>query len=238
MKKLNTSLHKGVHATWGTTLKLICPHSEDDPGNICFTKRPSAHHAVIGRVNFCERFFTEKSPWQQGRLMSHEVLHHTFLTWKNTVGRLDPIQDTHYHGHGVGCGLTPATTPQYGTDRIEHLATYANKNGNDCSHRDINFRNNDTYAYFVRTIGDAVLTRTMTRWPAAWPAKEHSGTNNPPEGCSGGSWDPPPPGGDWQDPTSGCQKQGGELVCPSSGGGSFGGVPKQLQDLAIECEDR
>ena len=239
VRKLYTSFREGKHYSSGATIKLICPQYDDNPGNICFTKKPSAHHAVAGFVNFCDRFFTEKDAWQEGRLMSHEVLHHTWVTWKNTIGRLDPIQDTHYHGHGPGCGLSPITSPQYGPDRIEHLATYTNGNGNDCRHRDINFRNNDTYAYFVRTIGNAVLTRAMTSWPAEPPPKQQSGggTNNPPEGCNGGEWNPPPPGGDWQDPSSGCQKQGGELVCPSGsgGGGSFGGVPKQLQDLKIEC---
>ncbi|MDF2695700.1 MAG: hypothetical protein K0S65_4083, partial [Labilithrix sp.] len=227
-----------THYSSDATLKLICPIYEDNPGNICFTDKPSAHHAVVGFVNFCEKFFTQRDEWQQGRLMAHEVLHHTVLTWKNgALGRWSTIRDIHYHGHGVGCGIDPIATPQYGADRIEHLATYENKNGNDCSHLDINLRNTDTYACFVQTIGDAVLSRRMMRWPAAWLPKEEDGTNNPPEGCNGGSWDPPPPGDGFQDPTSGCQKQNFELVCPSSGGGSFGGIPKQLQDLTIECPE-
>lgn len=238
--KLRNTLRTGEHRTSGATVKLICPVYSENPGSICFSKKPSAFHAIPGYVNFCDRFFTSKSEWQRGRLMSHELLHHTLLTWNDTTPRATYVKDIHYHGHGLGCGMSPGTVAHYGTERIEHLATYVNQNGNQCSHRDKAFRNNDTYAYFVRTIGDSLLTGTMRRWPARWPpVADDNGANNPPEGCNSGHQPPPPPGDDVYDPANDCVKQNFEWSCPSTGGngGTFGGVPKHLQDFAIECKE-
>lgn len=236
IRKLYLSFQRGEHYSSGLKLALICPKYEDNPGNICFIKRqPPAHHGVPGFVNFCDKYFGLDDVWHR-LLMSHEVLHHTFVSWKDTVARYDPVQDIHYHAHSVTCAASPITGAQYGLERIDHLATYENANGSDCNHKDIAFRNNDTYGYFTANLGVSLTTDGMKAWPSHWPPKDPSGTNNPPEACSNAGLNPPPPGVDWQDPAAGCQKIGLELVCPSSGGGgSFGGIPKQLQDLQIVC---
>lgn len=168
------AIHEVIDKLWkefetgkngGITLRLKCP-DESEVGNVCFTAEPSAHHAVKGFVNLCSDFFYDNSEWSQARLIPHEYLHHVFVNWNDGIWHLSALMDTHYHGHQAGCGVSPKTEKHYGETKIRHLATYENSYDNDCSHRDKNFRNNDTHAYFITRFGDDILDGDMTQWPA------------------------------------------------------------------------
>lgn len=178
--------------TGGIEVRLKCPNPHTETGNVCFTAEPSAHHWVKGYVNLCSGFFNTggvgfagshsdlcDGDCNRARLVAHELLHHLFV---RQGGIWVAVQDTHYHGHGLGCGLSPSTEAQYGEGRIRHLASYRNSNGNRCGHPERNLRNNDTYAWFAMAIGERIYNGRMVAWPA--PARP---TPVPPEECELGT---------------------------------------------------
>jgi hypothetical protein len=235
--------------TGGIGIELRCPTKNEHPGNVCFSKKPSAHHIVKGKVDLCAGFFEPGTnedfvDANQGRLVAHELLHHLFVKFGNIWVA---VQDTHYHGHGPGCGLEPKTEPAYGEGRIRHLATYRNSNGNDCGHPERNIRNNDTYAHFVQEIGSAVYTGRMVKWPLPTPP-----TPKPPE-CQGeenclcedkSSWplnEYFEPDGDWR-PDRWCPDHDGEMTCMETKyGAQTEGTCKKCESFrgpGCECDDQ
>ena len=171
-------------------LDLRCPTSS---GNVCATTDGViAHHIVVGQVDFCNLFFTlgdacyggevneeehtcggfiVPSDWRRAEVVAHEVLHHTTV---NSVY----VQDKHSHGHGSTC-LKDIKILQsmYEYDNVRHLATVSN-----CIHNWLGRHNNDTYAFFITTIGDMVYRGEMKTWPA-WADP----TPQPPQNCTVGA---------------------------------------------------
>jgi hypothetical protein len=190
-------------------------------GDVCNTSDAPAHHVVKSNLKICSEFF-EQPIWYQALLLVHEPLHHVFVPWNDNGPRLDPIQDTHTHGHGNACVSSLSTVKHYGIDRVRHLATYKANNGNTCFHRNFAFRNNDTYSWAAEVIGSGVRDGEIHHWPFI---------PNPPQpgpGCSGD--DIPDPGDGWDDPVSNCMKIGQELVCE---GGVDGPIMNNIPDLDI-----
>lgn len=229
--------------TGGITVKLRCPEPGLHPANVCFSKKPAAHHWVKGTVDLCASFFTN-SDAEQGRLMAHELLHHLFVKY----GAIwVAVQDTHYHGHGLGCGLQPKTEAGYGEEKIRELATYENSNGDDCGHRARNVRNNDTYAQFVRALGHRVYSGELVEWPLPTPP-----TAQPPacvgeENClctDESTWPANQyfePDGDFS-PDLWCPDNDGEMTCMET---KFGATPEGVckkcdvfRGPGCECDDQ
>lgn len=202
------------HDVGGLTLDIEC--TPDGPGDICNTTAPGGHHAVKSNMKLCDKAYTTPSQvFDVPRLVLHESMHHMFIPWKNTVGRLSPIMDTHTHGHGGLCTTKLVTDKGYGLKKIKHLAEYENSRGRDCWHNNLAFRNNDTYAYAAATIGTYVRFGYLARWPLE-PAPEQEDNLPAPE-CGMPGVTTPPPG--FSDPLSQCYKSGGQLVCPGGHGG-------------------
>jgi hypothetical protein len=202
--------------TGGISIQLRCPTKLTNPGNVCVTVKPGAHHIVKGKVDLCDSFFGQnRTDADRGRLVAHELLHHRWLEYGNGWVA---VQDKHYHGHDIGCGQNPVIDKSYGEAKILHLAEYRNSKGNDCGHLARNVRNNDTYAQFVTAIGDAVYRGDLVEWPM--PADP---TPKPPtcvgdenclcEGIS--TWPankPFVPDGDWK-AQGWCADNDGEMTC-------------------------
>jgi len=157
--------------TGGITIELYCP---SDAGNVCFTSDASAHHIIKGDVALCDPFFRVEDDdgdpityWSRAHTLSHELMHHRSLNFhKDGVSLWRSVQDTHYHAHGNACVSASETKKFYGRTNVGELATYSNLQQGHCKHREKAFGNNDTWAYFVTTIGDLVHRRTMWSWPA------------------------------------------------------------------------
>jgi len=178
--------------TGGIAVRLKCPDPHTEGGNVCYTTEPSAHHWVKGYVNLCPGFFNTggvgfagsnsdvcNGNCNRARLVAHELMHHLFV---RQGGIWVAVQDTHYHGHSLGCGIDPKTEAHYGEGKIRHLATYRNSNGNSCGHVKRNLRNNDTYAWFAMAIGERIYNGRMVAWQA--PATP---TPTPPQDCDQGT---------------------------------------------------
>lgn len=218
-KRLWDDMHD--HDLEGLALDLEC---NPGGGDVCNTAQPPAHHVVKSNIKICEGFF-DQPEWYQPLLMVHEPLHHVFVPWNDNGPRLDPIQDTHTHGHGNICAASVKTNKAYGIDEVRHLATYAANNGNTCFHRNYAFRNNDTYGWVAEVIGSGVRSGAIHHWPYV------PNTSPPtPDPCSGDEY--PDPGNGWDDPLDQCMKIGLELVCP---GGSGGGPTLPDLDIGIMC---
>jgi hypothetical protein len=234
-----------TNKTGGISIHLKCPAADEEPGNVCNTVKPAAHHWVKGYVNLCGSFFdSEKNDdWGRSRLVSHELMHHLWVKYGNIWVA---IQDKHYHGHKIGCGINPGSESAYGEDKIRHLATYENSNDNDCGHPARNVRNNDTYAYFITTLGDMVYDGEMTNWP--YPADP---TPQPPN-CQGGEGclcDPEQtwpmnayfePDGDYSS-DQWCDDNDGEMTCMAKKFGvTIKGVCSKCDEVrgaGCECDD-
>ncbi len=226
----------------GYGIELRCPDALG-AGNVCFTKKPGAHHIVRGNVDLCEAFFEDRARWDQARITAHELLHHLWVDWGDIWVAM---QDHHYHGHGAACIGTPDSSPQYGEDKIRHLATYLNSNGDNCGHRARNVRNNDTYAYFATWVGELVYNGSMTQWPH--PAEP---TPHPPN-CVGDenclcddqeTWpsnEPFEPDGDFS-AGQWCDDNDGEMTCRATKfGAATRGICKRCDDVrgpGCECSN-
>ncbi|MGD8824257.1 MAG: hypothetical protein PVI24_04695 [Myxococcales bacterium] len=207
----------------GLALDLECRPS--GAGDVCNTAHPPAHHAVKSNIKICDEFF-DQPDWYQPLIMVHEPLHHVFVPWNDNTPRLDPIQDTHTHGHGNVCAASLQTNKGYGINEVRHLATYKADNGNTCFHRNFAFRNNDTYGWVAQVIGSGVRVGAIHHWPYI------PNTSPPtPEPCSADGY--PDPGNGWDDPLDQCMKIGQEMVCP--GGGVGGGPTLPDLDIGINC---
>ncbi|MFW6067223.1 MAG: hypothetical protein ACOC97_02715 [Myxococcota bacterium] len=199
-------------------------------GDVCNTTNPPAHHSVKSNLKICPSFW-DQGDWYLPLLMVHEPLHHLSVPWNNGTPRLDPIMDTHTHGHGNSCLGSIQTNKAYGINRVRHLATYQASNGGHCFHRNFAFRNNDSYGWAALQIGGGVRNGQIRSWP-------HRASSSPSpqfQPCDGSQNPIPPPGDDWSDPLDDCQKIGQELVCPGAGGGGAGGASVASQDLALDC---
>lgn len=217
------------HEVGAFELDIEC--TPDGPGDVCNTTRPGGHHAVKSNMKLCDKAYETKSQaFDVPRLVLHEAMHHMFVPWKDKVGRLSPVMDTHTHGHGALCAGKLVTDKGYGLKKIKHLAQYENSRGDDCWHHNFAFRNNDTYAYAAATIGTYIRFGFLTRWPLQQPPEPESG-NYPDPPCGAGGIGSPPP--DYYDPLSGCHKSGTQLVCP----GSHGGLTPADLDIAVICPE-
>src|SRR5262249_10663743 len=126
------------------------------PGDICnTTTKVLAHHAVISNIKICSEFW-DKDEGYRSLVLVHEPLHHTFVPWNESGPRVDPIQDRHLHAHGDSCLADVQSDKAYGIDKLRHLATYVADDGGSCSHRNLAFRNNDSYAWAATVIGSHV----------------------------------------------------------------------------------
>jgi hypothetical protein len=162
-------------------LHVQCP-TQAETTNPCvsadaFGVTPGATHWTKGYINICANvFFAPESDTEiqnhVNRLMAHEPLHHVFVDGL-------ALSDTKYHGHGLGCGLTPETETMYfnglddnanGNDdpvspKLEHMRSYVNSNGSSCSHRDKLTTTIDSYARFANVLGQLVKNGNVFRWP-------------------------------------------------------------------------
>ena len=201
----------------GIEIRVKCPtpaNEADNPGNICFTWEPPAHHVVKGYVNLCEGFFDESEAYR-ALLLAHEMLHHATVSWKeNGISKSYFLGDTHTHADGNTCATGLKAEKMYGANRTMHLAATG-----ECWHRNIAMRNNDNYGWFIMRLGEAVRNGDLASFPTEGvPWQSPGATGNE---CS--EIDVPPPGEDIQDPEA-CQKIGQEMVCPGGGGGGGGVV--------------
>lgn len=213
------------HQVGGLELDIEC--TPEGAGDICNTTKPGGHHAVKSNMKLCAKAYTTTSQaFDVPRLVLHESMHHMFIPWKDGVGRLSPIMDTHTHGHGGSCASKLVTDKGYGLTKIKHLAEYHNSSGDDCWHNNFAFRNNDTFAYAAATIGTYIRFGFLTRWPLEQPPEYED--NFPDPECGMPGVHTPPPG--FIDPLGKCYKSGGELVCPGTHGG---GLPEL--DIAVIC---
>jgi hypothetical protein len=219
-KRLWDNMHD--HNLEGLALDFEC---NPGGGDICNTAHPPAHHVVKSNVKICEEFF-EQPDWYQPLIMVHEPLHHVFVPWNNNSPRLDPIKDTHTHGHGNTCLGSVKTDKGYGIDELRHLATYKAGDGGTCFHRNYAFRNNDTYAWAAQVIGSGVRFGAIHHWPFIPNSSPPT-----PDPCSGD--EVPDPGDDWDDPLKDCMKVAQELICPGGGGGGMANLPDL--DIGIKC---
>ncbi len=201
------------------SVQLRCPQKATQPGNVCFTAKPGAHHIVRGKVDLCDSFFSaNRGDADRGRLVAHELMHHLWASYGNIWVAL---QDRHYHGHKLGCGVAPKSDPAYGEEKIRHLATYRNSNNNDCGHLARNVRNNDTYAQFLVTMGDAVYRGDLVEWPMAAEPTPKPPTCVADENClceDPSTWPaskPFVPDGDWH-AQRWCADNDGEMTCVES----------------------
>lgn len=211
-------------------IDLVCPSATSNPGDPCFTGSPSAHHIVISQIALCDRYFDPaRDDQNRARVMIHEVLHHIWVSWNGGVPRLDPVQDTHTHGHGQTCLGDLTTHKIYGPNRVRHLATYSNSGGNHCFHRNLAFRANDAYAYAISSFGDAIMTGAIAKWPASHPFSP-----GPSAPCTGVGVTPPAPGDTWGDALSECNKIGQETICEGGSGGSASGSIPPL-NIGVQC---
>lgn len=131
----------------------------DNPGT---GRGPSAYHFPIGNVNLCPRFW-DRDLHPMARGMVHEVLHHTWVSWKRTTWRGAVVGDLHTHAHGRLCGRL-TTEKMYGAEKSMHLAETPR-----CWHRDIALRNTDNYAWLVYRVGRAVYRGDLDRFPTLLP---------------------------------------------------------------------
>ncbi len=226
-------------------IHLRCPQKLQNPGNGCFSVEPAAHHVVKGYLDLCASFFDSDrhDDADRGRLVAHELLHHLFVQYGNIWVAL---QDRHYHGHGLGCGLKPKSDAAYGEDKIRHLATYRNSNGNDCGHLPRNVRNNDTYAQFVKAIGDRVYRGTLVEWPLPTPPTPQPPECERRENClceDASSWplnEYFEPDGDWR-ADRWCPDNDGEMTCmETSFGAHTEGICKKCDTFrrpGCDCDD-
>lgn len=216
------------HDLGGLEMDIECT---PEGGDLCNSAAPAGHHAVKSNLKLCQKAFDSNIlVFDMPRLIVHEHMHHMYVPWIAGAPRLSPIQDTHTHGHGGGCGLELTTDKGYGVDKVRHLATYSNKGGDDCYHRNYTFRNNDSYAHAAVTIGTYVRLGYLHHWPLHHPPTKPP--VDPPLECGQVGVDTPPPG--FTDPLSKCEKIGWELVCPSMGSG---GLTLLDLDLAAVCPE-
>lgn len=203
----------------GIPIRVKCPtpqNEPENPGNICFTHEPGAHHVVKGWINLCEGLFEPGTvDDDRAAVIAHEMLHHARVSWEDgDLSKSRFLGDTHLHGHGDSCLSGLKWQKMYGPDRARHLAAEG-----DCWHRDIAMRNNDNYAWFVTRLGQAVRSGRLRKFPTeGTPWQTPGGTGNE---CS--ETPHPPPGEDIQDPEA-CFKAGDEMICPGGGGGGGGVV--------------
>ncbi|WP_157068850.1 hypothetical protein [Sandaracinus amylolyticus] len=196
------------------TLRHRCPHQPQNGGNACFTAigNPSAHHSVLGYVNYCPTYF-DNGDLAQVETTIHEPLHHVFV---ELGGILRSIRDRHSHWHGNLCIADLQNGAQYGTAAAEHLAQYEADDGGDCSHRSKAVRNVSNYDGFIRHFGDAFWRGDMVRWPS-WP---------PP---------PPPPEPTPQPPAPGSCTLGEEgCQCADA---VYDDVPDGDSEIGMTCSD-
>lgn len=198
----------------GVEVRVKCPTEKNEPnnpGNLCFTWEPPAHHVVKGYLNLCEGYFDETREYR-AMLVAHELLHHAKVEWKgDAIWRSAYLGDTHTHADGNTCATGVKTQKMYGVERAMHLASTGS-----CDHREIAMRNNDNYGWFISRLGTAVRSGRLVKFPTEgvpWDTPGATGNE-----CS--ELHPPPPGPDIQDPEA-CQKIGNEWVCPKGGGGGL-----------------
>ena len=205
----------------GVQIHIKCPttrNETENPGNICLTHEPPAHHVVKGWINLCESSFADGvGPNARAFTLVHEMLHHARVHWKDgDLWKSAFLGDLKFHGHGASCLSGVKWEKMYGYDNVRHLAT-----AEGCWHRNLAMRNNDTYAYFINRLGGAVRSGKLKKYPTeGTPWQTPGGSGNQ---CSANPV--PPPGEDIQDPDA-CFKPGGgqPMICPDQGTGVASGA--------------
>lgn len=138
---------------------------DDGGAHPCYLKNPggdgtpSANHIVSGTINFCNSFFDNSTDAGRVKTVLHEMFH-----WLAPKGLA--ILDTHTHWDRNSKGRCRVSTDKfYGLDDVMHAATSEGCWNNGKYHRGDAARNNDTYAYFILRLGDAVYARKLTEYP-------------------------------------------------------------------------
>jgi len=120
---------------------------------------PSANHIVSGTINFCNSFFDESTDRHRVKTVLHEMFH-----WLAPKGLA--ILDVHTHWDRNSKGACRASTEKfYGLDNVMHAATSSGCWGDPEWHRGDAARNNDTYAYFILRLGEAVYSKYLFEYP-------------------------------------------------------------------------
>lgn len=123
---------------------------------------PSANHIRVGVINFCNKFFDDTFE-NKDRNRVRTVLHENFH-WLAPNGLA--ILDTHTHWDRNSKGRCRADTEKgYGLDEVMHFATSKGCWNDGSFHRGDAARNNDTYAYFIRNLGEAVYSKKLQVYP-------------------------------------------------------------------------
>ena len=204
----------------GTT-KIHIKCTPTDPGNVCNTTSTWGHHWVVGYVNLCQEFFdaaADNDPLAVQTVL-HEVLHHAWVRWTDTVPRMQMIGDVHVHGHDFLC-LNADTDYMVNAPDALHLAATES-----CFHRNIGMRNVANYALNAQRLGDAVMSGALHHFPITPPPPSNSGQ-------SGNECSTDLPGGGSQDAPE-CFKVGQEWVC-LPGAGAGGPIPIPSDCLLME----
>lgn len=130
------------------------PCYQNNPGT---GRPPSANHIVLGKINFCNRFFDGKDDKDRARTVIHELFHH--LAPKGLV-----IIDTHLHSDWSGAWCKTDSDKMYGTTDAIHLASSKGCLGTGL-HYEMAARNNDNYAYFILNLGSATYNGSLKQFP-------------------------------------------------------------------------
>jgi hypothetical protein len=219
----------------------------------------AAFHGPKGHIGLCpNRFFSQaaldsdefkRQTSEQVRLLVHEALHYTKVTWVD--GSSKWIEDEHKHKHGADCASVQRKVDDRKWCQVLHLAVYSGPYpdsesycenviptdsggcngcsgcsvGNDCSHHDIATINNDTYGYATTEIGKGLRIEGAHHWPSSQYPSSTDGS------CVS---EVPNPGVGFVDPLDTCVYGAGSMSC--AGGGN--GPPLTAIDLGteIDCE--
>ncbi len=178
----------------GETGGIKFKHQCDPQGssNVCQSIWPIAHHWVKGWINYCFDFFRpnvgqlvdfpDNPARQRVHISMHESIHHLYTSWwKGGLFKWKMVKDHHRHEHGETCGQGPLEA-MITLERVGHLASYTNTEGDTCGHRENAIINVDSYAQMITLFGELVHRGIMVGWPM--PADP---TPQPPGNCELGT---------------------------------------------------
>jgi hypothetical protein len=168
-KKRFQIVYGGIKKVWqerflDKTFKIECRTSKDESGpHPCFVKdpytgnTPSANHIVYGKINLCANFL-DMSKKSQAKGLIHEIYH-----WLDLPNSAFWVSDLHTHCDkktNIGTCLDCTSEKMYGDIKATHLATTS-----ICNHYDLAYRNNDNYAWFIYSLGQATQNGDLMKFP-------------------------------------------------------------------------
>lgn len=162
-------IRDAIYMNWNkrymTKMTVKCRRKDEGGAHPCYLDnpggngKPSANHIVNGTVNFCNDFFDDSTDSHRIKTVLHEMFH-----WLAPKGLA--ILDTHTHWDRNSKGWCRADTDKmYGLDDVMHLATSKGCWDDPDFHQGDAARNNDTYAYFIRNLGEAVYSGKLKQFP-------------------------------------------------------------------------